>query len=189
MNLSDRKLIADYLAGDEKSLEILIKRHLKPVYGFVFRRAGNKQEAEDITQEVFLRVWRNLKKFDCQRSFRAWIFSIARNAVIDALRKKKTLPFAKFAGQEGKNVFLETLADTGPSPADFLERKDVAKKLFSAINKLLPRYSEVLFLRYQKQFTFREIAEALGEPLNTVKSRHRRALILLKGNYLCHSRA
>jgi len=67
-NYSDRKLIADYLKGDEKSLEILIQQYLKPIYNFVYRYAGNAQDAEDITQDVFVKVWRNLKKFDRQKA-------------------------------------------------------------------------------------------------------------------------
>ncbi len=74
MSRLDEKLIADYLAGDEQSLELLIKQYLKPIYSFVSRYVGNGQEAEDITQEVFVRVWRSLKKFDQTKSFKTWVF-------------------------------------------------------------------------------------------------------------------
>ena len=73
---SDQKLIADYLGGDEKALEILIYRYLKPIYSFVYRYVGNEQEAEDITQEIFVKAWRNLKKFNQNKSFKTWIFTI-----------------------------------------------------------------------------------------------------------------
>ena len=180
MNYSDQQLVADYIAGDEKSLEILIKRYLKPIYNFICRYVGNEQEAEDITQEVFVKVWRSLKKFDQSKSFKTWIFSIAKNTSIDWLRKKKAIPFSNFENGEGKNLLTEKLADPAPLPNKILERAGIAEILNIAINQLNPKYRMVLFLRYNDYFNFREIAEVLSEPLNTIKSRHRRALILLK---------
>jgi len=186
---SDEKLIANYLVGNEKSLEILIHRYLKPIYSFVCRYVGNKQEAEDITQEVFVRVWRNLKKpalslskgFDPKKGkFKTWIFSIAKNASIDFLKRKKAIPFSKFENEKGKNTFVETLINPAPLPDKLFEQASIGEILNKAMNNLTPKYRMVLFLRYNDHFTFREIAEALVEPLNTIKSRHRRTIILLK---------
>ncbi len=176
----DQILISQYFEGDEKSLEILIKRYLRPIYSFVYRYIGNSQDVEDIVQDVFVRVWRNLKKFDQERSFKTWIFSIAKNASIDFLRKKKTIPFSKFENEDGDNIIIKTLIDPSPSIEDCFEYKDISTVLSTAMEKLSPKYRMVLFLRYNDHFTFKEISEALGEPLNTVKSRHRRALILLR---------
>jgi len=181
MDCSDEQLITDYLAGDEKSLEILIKRYLKPIYSFVYRYVGNGQEVEDITQEVFVKVWRNLKKFDKQKSFKTWIFSIAKNTSIDCLRKKKAVPFSNFENEAGENLLTKTLADPTLLPNEIFEQARIAEMLNAAMNQLTLKYRMVLFLRYNDHFTFREIAEVLGESLNTVKSRHRRALIQLKG--------
>lgn len=177
---SDIQLITDYLKGDEKSLEILIKRYLKSIYNFVYRYIGDKQEAEDITQEVFIKVWRNLKKFDKDKKFKTWVFSIAKNICIDTLRKKKAVPFSEFENKEGKNMLAERLIDLSPLPNEIFERVDIAETLNAAINQLVPRYRIVLFLRYNDHFTFREIAEILEEPLNTIKSRHRRAIVELQ---------
>lgn len=180
MNRPDQQLIADYLAGDEQSLELLIGQYLKPIYSFVSRYVGNAQEAEDITQEVFVRVWRNLKKFDQEKSFKTWIFSIAKNASLDHLKKKKAIPFSEFDTEEGGNLITDTLADPSPLPLALLERADMAKMLNVAMEKLSPQYRMVLFLRYNDHFNFREIAESLGASLHTITSRHRRALIKLK---------
>ena len=180
MNRADEQLIADYLKGDEESLEILIKRYLKPIYSFVYRYTGSGQDAEDITQEVFVKVWRNLKKFDQQRSFKTWIFAIAKNTSIDLLKKRKAIPFSEFENEAGENVITETLADPSPLPNKLVESMDMAQMLTTAMYKLSSKYRMVLFLRYNDHFTFREIAESLQEPLHTVKSRHRRAIILLK---------
>lgn len=180
MSRLDEKLIADYLAGDEQSLELLIKQYLKPIYSFVSRYVGNGQEAEDITQEVFVRVWRSLKKFDQTKSFKTWVFSIAKNASLDYLKKKKTIPFSEFDTEEGGNRITDTLADPAPLPLALLEKAGMTKILNAAMEKLSPQYRIILFLRYNDHFNFREIAESLNEPLHTITSRHRRALIKLK---------
>ncbi len=179
-NIGDEILIRKYLAGDEQSLELLIGQYLKPIYSFVSRYVGNSQEAEDITQEVFVRVWRNLKKFDQNKSFKTWIFSIAKNASLDFLKKKKAIPFSEFDTEEGGNRITDTLADPSPLPLELLEKAGMAKILNVAMEKLSPKYRMVLFLRYNDHFNFREIAESLGESLNTITSRHRRALIVLR---------
>jgi RNA polymerase sigma-70 factor (ECF subfamily) len=180
MDRSDQQLIADYLAGDEKSLEVLFGRYLKPIYSFTYRYVGGRQDAEDVTQEAFVKVWRNLKKFDQQKSFKTWIFSIAKNTAIDFLKKKKATTFSEFENEEGENMITETLADLSPLPQELLEKADIAQKLASAMGKLSPKYRMVLFLRYNDHFNFREIAESLGEPLPTITARHRRALVMLK---------
>ncbi len=180
MDVSDQQLITDYLKGDEKSLEILIHRYLKPIYSFVYRYVNNAQEVEDITQEVFIKTWRNIRKFDQNRKFKTWIFSIAKNTSIDWIRKKKTVPFSNFENEEGENTLIKNLTDPAPLPNEIFEQAGIIEILNYTIQHLSPKYRMVLFLRYNDHFNFREIAEILSESLNTVKSRHRRALILLK---------
>ncbi|MBU6414660.1 sigma-70 family RNA polymerase sigma factor [Patescibacteria group bacterium] len=179
-NFSDEQLVANYLNGDEHALEVLFRKHLKPIYNFVYRFVNNAQESEDITQEAFVRAWRNLKTFDRQRSFKTWIFSIAKHAALDVLKKKKTIPFSEFETEDSSNAISDTLADSAPLPDALLEKADIARMVASAVEKIALSYRTVLFLRYNDHFTFKEIAESLGEPLNTVKSRHRRALVMLK---------
>lgn len=180
LNHNDQILIKKYLQGDKQSLELLINQYLKPIYSFVYRYVGNEQEAEDITQEVFVKAWRNLKKFDRNKSFKTWLFSIAKNSCIDFLKKKKTIPFSEFYIENGDNLITDTLADPSPLPQELLEKTEMTQMLNSALEKLPPKYRMVLFLRYNDHFNFREIAESLSEPLSTITSRHRRALIMLK---------
>lgn len=180
MDCSDQQLIADYLAGDEKSLEVLFGRYLKTMYSFVYRYVGRGHDAEDITQEVFVKAWRNLKTFDRQKSFKTWIFVIAKNTAFDHLKKKKAIPFSEFENEDGENMITGTLADPSPLPTELLEKAGMRQMLTSAMEALSPKYRMILFLRYNDHFNFREIAESLGEPENTIRSRHRRALIMLK---------
>ena len=176
---NDEKLVADYLKGDEQALRLLIERYLGPIYNFVYRYVGS-EDAEDITQNVFVNIWKNIKKFDRNRKFKTWIFSIAKNASLDWLKKKKPLAFSDFQNEEGENLLAESIVDSSPLPEELFSQSDLNRKLSEVIKKLNPNYRIVLTLRYNDHFTFREIAETLGESLDTVKSRHRRALNTLK---------
>ncbi len=186
---SDNQIIEAYLAGDEKSLEILINRYLKQIYGFVYQYVNNRQEAEDITQEVFVKVWRNVKKpvFGFSRGFnpkkgkfKTWLFTIAKNTSLDFLKKKKPLLFSEFENEKGVNVLVETLSDESPLPEEITGEKEARQALDSVIKNLPPKYRLILSLRRNNDFSFREISEILKEPLNTVKTRYRRALAMLK---------
>lgn len=178
-NRSDEQLITDYLKNDEKALEILIGRYLKPIYSFIHHFVGNGQEAEDITQEVFIRIWRNLKKFNPEYKFKTWIFAIAKNACFDWQKKKKAIPFSVL-NNEKELSFSENIKDTAPLPNELFEKQDIAATINKALESLSSKYRMVLFFRYNHHFTFREIAETLEESINTVKSRHRRGIVLLK---------
>lgn len=176
MNLSDKNLITKYLEGDEKSLEFLIGRYLKPIYSFVYRNIGNVADAEDITQEVFVRVWKNLKRFKREKSFKSWIFKIAKNASIDFLRKRKTIPFSRFENEMGQNILEKKLVNH-PTFLDDANNKNI---IAAALESLSLKHRAVFSYRYEHNFTFAEIAKSLGESVNTVKSRYRRALSILK---------
>ncbi len=188
-NLSDQELIDKYLKGDEKSLEILIQRHLKSIYNFAHRYTGDIQEAEDITQDVFVKAWRNLKKpvfgfsrgFDPKKgNFKAWLFSIAKNACLDFLKKKRAIPLSDFENKKGENLIAETFADPVLLPEEIIAKKELTYAFADAAAKLPLKYQKILFLRHNDDFTFRQIAEFLNEPLNTIKSRYRRALLFLR---------
>lgn len=178
---TDEQLVEKYSQGDEESLKILIRRHLKPIYNFVIRSINGKEEAEDLTQEVFLKTWSNLKKFDRQKKFKTWIYAIARNAIIDYLRKKKPLTVSSAVNSEGETVDYSALvADGGLSALDKIKLKEETADLEKALLGLPAEERMLLLLYYGQNITFREIAEIRGEPLDTIKSRHRRSLIKLR---------
>jgi len=176
----DEQLIANYLRGDGRSLEVLIKRYLKSIYSFVYQYTRNSQDAQDITQEVFIKVWRSSRRFDQKKSFKTWIFSIAKNTAIDFFRKKKAIPFSVFENAEGNNIIVDALVDTAPIPDELFEQAGIARMLNSAMDKLSLKYRMVLSLHYNDHFTFREISEILEESINTVKTRHRRGIVTLR---------
>lgn len=172
--------MAEYLKGNESSFANLVRKYLRPVYNFVYRYVGNAQEAEDVVQVTFVKVWKNIKKFDRKRSFKTWVFNIAKNTAIDFLRKKKTIPFSDFEDASGQNILEDTLSDPAPLPSDLFAQKDLSQRLTVAMEKLSPKYRVILSLHYIDQLTFQEISETLDEPMNTVKSRYRRAAEMLR---------
>ncbi len=179
-NLSDTELAVLAAKNNQPALEILIRRYLKPAYSFIYHYLNNPVEAEDAVQEVFIKLWKNLKKYNPQQSFKSWFFSIAKNTAIDFLRKKKMLTFSDWADSADELSPINTLADPLPLPDELLAKSDLTQTLSSALTKLSFKYRLVLLLHYQEQLTFQEIAACLAEPLDTVKSRHRRALIILR---------
>ena len=175
--LEDKELIEKYLKGDEKALESLISKYLKPIYSFIFSYVQNQQDAEDLTQETFLKMCRNLKKFKKEKNFEKWLFTIAKNTCFDFLRKKR------------KNLILnaenlEIVADLAPSLLEKMEKESLLEKLKKEIENLPFKMKEVIDLHYNFGLNFREISEIFGEPMNTVKSRHKRAISRLKRSIL-----
>lgn len=181
MDTTDEELIRAYLAGDESAFAELTHRHLGGVYSFILRFVGSAHDAEDITQDTFLKAWKSLKKYNPSASkFKTWLFRIARNSAIDFLRKKKHIPFSQFETESGANMLTETVADAEELPDALLMKLEDAKELHATLEELPPKAREILLLYYTNDLTFEEIGEMLGEPANTVKSRHRRALQALR---------
>ncbi|OGN35530.1 MAG: hypothetical protein A2405_02510 [Candidatus Yanofskybacteria bacterium RIFOXYC1_FULL_44_16] len=175
-SLTDEQLVQKYLGKDDKALEGLIKRYLPIIFGFVKRYTGNQDTASDVAQEVFVKVWKNLKNFDQSKSFRTWIFTIAKRTAIDELRKKNALPFSVLK----ENGFPESIVDESPSIPDQIFAQEQSRKLSAALARLPVGYNSVINLYSNNGLNFREIAILLNEPLNTVKSRYRRGLALLR---------
>jgi len=180
MEKTDSELIADYLNGDEKSFEILMNRHMKAVYNFVFRLVPKNIDVDDIVSETFFKVWKNLKKYHAGEKFTTWLFTIARNTAYDKMRKKSALAFFNFDTDDGNNFLTDTLADAEPLPPEILEQAENKKIVENLLERISPDYREVLLLHYVHEFTFEEIGKILNKPLDTVKSQHRRALIILR---------
>lgn len=180
MDASDPQLISQYLSGDEKSLELLIQRYLQQIYIFVYRLVGDSAVAEDLTQEIFVRVWKNIKKFKRDKNFKTWIYRVARNAAIDFLRKKKAIPLSVFENEDGENFLLDNLPDESALPSELFQRKELANDIAAAMRKLPSLQMAVLSLYFESELNFREISEITKEPLDTVKSRYRRGLASLR---------
>lgn len=178
--LTDEQLAERYATGSDQALETLIRRYLPLVYGFILRSIGETAQAEDLTQETFLKVWRNIKKYDPSQSFKTWIFTIARRTLIDYFRKKKIATVAAINGADGVEDIFDSLASAEMSVLERLQQQELEKELEDQLLKLPAEDRLLLLLYYGQKITFAEIAAMSQEPLDTVKSRHRRALIKLR---------
>ena len=183
MEHTDDELIASYRSGNPEAFRILVERYTPLLYSFSYRMSGRAEESEDIVQETFVKLWKTLDRYKLGGTFRAWIYAIARNTVIDHLRKKKLPVVSDFDTAEGKNVLTETVADPEAMPVEIIEKAERKKLLQAALNTLSPEDREVLVLHYSEEMTFDAIGTLLKQPLNTVKSRHRRALQKLQERF------
>lgn len=178
VNSDDSKLIEDYISGEDDKFDILIEKYSKPVWRYVFRMIKDSEETNDIVQTVFVKAWKNIRKFSPERSFRAWIFSIAHNTSVDWLRKRRALSFSSLDDEE--NIFEESIADTSPLPDVILENKLFKEKIDDALNMLSLNEKTVVILHALEDMTFSEISEILDKPINTVKSKFLRAIEKMK---------
>lgn len=174
----DQILIQKYLDGDENSLKMLIDKYTSSIYNFISRFVKDAQR-DDVVQEVFIKVWKNLENFDKEKSqFKTWLFVIARNTTTDYLRKKKMILFSSLDKEEEN--FGESIEDEIILPDEALQKLQDKELLDKVLNELKDEYRTVILLHYQEDMSFKEIGEVLGKPLNTVKSYHQRALIILR---------
>lgn len=172
--LADQRLAAAALAGDTRAFSALVVRHQDGVVGVVYRMCGRLPLAEEAAQEAFLRAWQHLTSYNPASSFRAWVYRIAINAALDALRREK--PQADLDEME-ENELPSAQVD-GPETA--LENKQRAERVRRAILALPAPSRAVLVLREYGGLSYAEIAAALSIPLGTVMSRLNSARGLLR---------
>lgn len=178
--LNDEQLIEWYIGGETLALEVLVARYLPVIFGFVLRSIGQTEQAEDLTQDIFLKIWKNINKFDNKKKFKSWIFTIARRTMIDYFRKKKIATTSVVNAADGQIEIFESIAAEEITILEKMEKMELEKELNEQLLKLSLDERMLLLLYYGQKITFAEIGEINNEPLDTVKSRHRRALIKLK---------
>ncbi|MDQ3781133.1 MAG: sigma-70 family RNA polymerase sigma factor [Chloroflexota bacterium] len=171
-DLSDAGLIDRVAGGDSRALEILYDRYSRVVFSFALRIVGDRQLAEELLQEVFFRAWQQSSAFSSSRgTFVTWLLSITHNMAIDEVRKRRRRP--QKADSEEPETILAAMPDTGPGVEDEVVMGSVRETVIGAMNQLPPAQREAIELAYYQGLTQREIADRLGEPLGTVKTRMR----------------
>jgi RNA polymerase sigma-70 factor (ECF subfamily) len=167
---SDEDLMTAVASGNETALAALIDRYAASVHAYLLRHSGNREDADDLLQETWVRVARSAKSFDTARRFRSWIYGIATNLARDLFRRRMTRERA-----------LRDLATHPPaaSGADSVDRSELREH----IAKLPENMRAVLLLRYYEEMSEAEMAEVLNVPHGTIKSRLHAALRRLRGEY------
>lgn len=170
-------LVERCLKGDSFAWTELVKAHHRRVYGLCYRFTGSPTDAEDLTQEVFLKVYGNLSAFDLARgSFQTWITTMTRNLLVDHFRRSRAQRSTDSmdAGWEGDGdemPLAQRLADFRPTPHDRAVQKEIEKMVQEALTKISPELREAVILRDLQDLDYKEIAQVLHIPEGTVKSR------------------
>ncbi len=169
---SDADLIGRVSEGDTRALEILYDRYSRVVYSFALRIVGDPQLAEELLQEVFLRTWQQGAAFRAARgSFITWLLSITHNMAIDEVRKRRRRP--QRADNEEPETVLAAMTDEGQDVEEEVWLSSLREMIATALQELPVAQREAIELAYFQGLTQREIAERLGEPLGTIKTRMR----------------
>lgn len=174
--VSDEALLAAYRVGDKQSFATLVSRYQRELFHFLVRFLGNRAAAEDIFQETFLQVHQSADAFDLQRRFKPWLFTIAANKARDLIRSQARRPTnplqASIApGDDDGGEFIDLMRATVELPDEPLGRKEMQEKVQRVVGSLPEHLREILILSYFNTFPYRQIADILGIPLGTVKSR------------------
>lgn len=184
MTPADEILLAQYKQGDARAFRALVERYTAPIYNLALRLLRDPMEAENVTQETFLRVVTSLDRVRLDLPFKPYLFRIAVNLCHDRARKKQPLLFTDLDGNtvraDGAETASETIADDAPPLWEHLEKEQLKSRLRAAIEALSPIYQTVITLRYVEDFSYEEIAQALNLPLNTVRTQLHRAKQQLK---------
>jgi len=167
---TDEALALEARRGSEEAFRQLVERYQRPVYSLLVRIVRSPESAEDLAQEAFVKAWRALSRFDPTRKFSSWLFKIAHNSALDALRRQGVETVSLDAPIGDSEEPPELPADpAAENPLRRLVSRDAGRALEAAIGELRPQYREILLLRFQEGLAYEEIAEVLSIPLGTVK--------------------
>ena len=179
-SLSDQDVVLRARAGHEAAYRELIRRYERPVFALVFRMVRDRELAEDLAQETFVKALNAIESYRPEFKFSSWIFKIANNAAIDHLRRREldTLSLDGSPHAETPEAMQATALQIGArqeTPLDTVEAKELGSAIEAAIGSLRPEYRSCILLRHVEGRAYEEIAEILNLPLGTVKTYIHRA--------------
>jgi RNA polymerase sigma-70 factor (ECF subfamily) len=183
--LTDQEVVLLARSGREAAYRELIRRYERPVFALLFRMVRDRELAEDLSQETFVKALNAIESYRPEFKFSSWIFKIANNAAIDHLRRREldTLSLDGSPHAETPEAMQATALQIGArqeSPLDTVEAKELGSEIEAAIGRLRPEYRSCILLRHVEGRAYEEIAEILDLPVGTVRSRIFRARVQLK---------
>ncbi|MDI6807930.1 MAG: sigma-70 family RNA polymerase sigma factor [Candidatus Eisenbacteria bacterium] len=179
MPREDSEIIEGCLKGEEAAFRALLQKYRARVFSIALRIVSNDEDARDIAQETFVRVFKSLSQFDQERSFQNWLFRIAVNLSIDLMRKRK-FAFFSLSGNKEDGTKDHDIEDQSPTPDVSYESKAGAERFESLIESLPVKYKTLLVLRYKEELSYQEMAEVMGIPMGTIKARLHRGHRILR---------
>ncbi len=176
---SDEDLIERFQKGDLYAFDLIVKRYKEQLLNFVYRFVGNQEEAEDIVQETFLRVYRKRKAYKRIAKFSTWIYTIAGNLSRTELRRRKRRKLFSVTDMGYEDRDYE-ISDEGYNPENHTEGVIQEEIIHAEINNLSPKFREVIILRDVQELSYEEISKIIRVPIGTVKSRVNRGRLKLQ---------
>jgi len=175
ISAEDLVLIRKCLGGDRRAFEQVVDRYQKPIYNAAYRIVGRREDAEDVTQQVFINAFRNLRSFNEKRNFFSWLYRIAINESLNKLKSTAS-----------REIFHETEHGHDETPDDVYHKKELQQAVQNALGQLTSEHRAVVVLRHFQDLSYDEIAEILELPAKTVKSRLYEARQQLKDILILH---
>jgi RNA polymerase sigma factor (sigma-70 family) len=166
----DAVLVKRAIGGDEKAFKHIIKRYKNPVAQIVYKLVRDRNQLEDLTQEVFIKAFQHLSDFDYEHQFASWLFKITNNHCIDYIRKRRLRVYSiddQLKTEDGEIGY--EIPDSTYEPDLNLLREQKSRIIRQAIESLPAKYREVIVLRHQEEMSYEEIAKKTGLPVNTIK--------------------
>jgi len=171
-------LLRRCLAGDAAAWEDIVRRYQRRIYNICYRFAGSSEDADDLTQEVFIKMYKTLDSYDVERgAFLTWVTTITRNLLVDHFRKGKhdrltdSLDAAPAQEEEGRALSEQIEDKSSPSPDEQVRSREAGQAVHEGLQKLSPELREAVILRDLQDMDYKEIANVLKVPEGTVKSR------------------
>jgi RNA polymerase sigma-70 factor, ECF subfamily len=179
MTWTDEELVARSIGGDANSFNELIKRWERPIYALAYRQIGREEDARDVCQETFLRAYRALNGFRGQAKFSSWLYRIALNLCRDWLRRERRTPVVAVS-EDVDLIELASKLEPSESVEDRVARHDLSRAVERAMAVLPEEQRTAILLKEYHGLTFQEIADLIGCPLSTVKTRLYQGLAVLR---------
>jgi RNA polymerase sigma-70 factor (ECF subfamily) len=172
MEISDAAVVAQVLAGDKEAFRLLVDRHTRSIYSVAYRMTGNQQDAEEIVQEVFLRAYKSLQRFELRSSFSTWLYRIAVNRSLDFLKAKKMTDAYQISGNPGAEEGEREIqvAATDPGPDRLLLSVEARQKISKAIGLLSPTERVAFTMRHMEGKSIEEISKTLNVRASAAKN-------------------
>lgn len=179
---SDGALIRQALAGNQEAFEALVYRYKSSLFRLIYHYVGDRAEAYDVLQQVWLQLYLSLGILSVSVQIKPWLFKVARNCSIDALRRKRVLYFSEVetGNEREEGSSLDSIPDTNLTPEELVEYHDLQRSVRCAIQALPLKYRSIVLLYYENQLDLSEIGQILNRPYSTVKAQFRRAVSTLR---------
>lgn len=174
--VSDEALVTMTLRGQSAAFEEIVKRYERQIYSLALRMLGNQEDANDVAQEIFIKIYNALSRFDSERKFFSWMYKIALNVCYTAMKRRPEENFSL------DNIidFAPLIPDRDTQPETYFEAQEIKSMVQTAINELPENFRVPVLLRYMQEMSYQQIADAMNLPVSTIETRLYRGKAILQ---------